>query len=75
VPVDREALAGLAETTGGEYYEAVTVEQLRAVYEDMGSSLGYRTIAQDVSQWFIGTAMVLLFAAAGLSLAWTSRLT
>ncbi|MFB9661373.1 VWA domain-containing protein [Glycomyces mayteni] len=75
VPVDREALAGLAEATGGEYYEAVTAEQLRAVYEDMGSSLGYQTIAEDVSQWFIGTAMILLFAAAGLSLAWTSRLT
>ncbi|GAA2262627.1 VWA domain-containing protein [Glycomyces scopariae] len=75
VPVDRDALAGLAEATGGDYYEAVTAEQLRAVYEDMGSSLGYRTIAEDVSQWFIGTAMVLLFAAAGLSLAWTSRLT
>ncbi|WP_030156752.1 VWA domain-containing protein [Glycomyces sp. NRRL B-16210] len=75
VPVDREALAGLADATGGEYYEAVTVEQLRAVYEDMGSSLGYRTIAEDVSQWFVGSAMVLLFTAAGLSLAWTSRLT
>ncbi|THV30794.1 VWA domain-containing protein [Glycomyces paridis] len=75
VPVDRDALAGLAEHTGGEYYEAASVEELRAVYEDMGSSLGYRTIAEDVSQWFIGTALVLLFAAAGLSLAWTSRLT
>ncbi|MCD0447010.1 VWA domain-containing protein [Glycomyces sp. A-F 0318] len=75
VPVDRDALAGLAEGTGGDYYEAATVEELRAVYQDMGSSLGYRTIARDVSQWFIGAAMVLLFAAAGLSLAWTSRLT
>ncbi|MQM26127.1 VWA domain-containing protein [Glycomyces albidus] len=75
VPVDRDALSFLAEETGGDYYEAVTAEQLRSVYEDMGSSLGYRTIAEDVSQWFIGTAMILLFAAAGLSLAWTSRLT
>jgi Ca-activated chloride channel family protein len=75
VPVDREALSFLAEETGGDYYEAVTAEQLRSVYDDMGSSLGYRTIAEDVSQWFIGTAMILLFAAAGLSLAWTSRLT
>ncbi|MEU6861636.1 VWA domain-containing protein [Glycomyces sp. NPDC046736] len=75
VPVDREALAGLADVTGGQYYEAASVDQLRAVYEDMGSSLGYRTIAEDASQWFIGTALILLFAAAGLSLAWTSRLT
>ncbi|GAB3654555.1 vWA domain-containing protein [Glycomyces tarimensis] len=73
VPVDREALAGLAEETGGQYYEAASVDELRGVYEDMGSSLGYRTIAQDISQWFIGTALVMLFTAAGLSLAWTSR--
>jgi Ca-activated chloride channel homolog len=75
VPVDREALAALADGTGGNFYEAVTAEQLRSVYEDMESSLAHQTIAQDVSQWFIGTAMILLFAAAGLSLAWTSRLT
>ncbi|WP_026923113.1 VWA domain-containing protein [Glycomyces arizonensis] len=73
VPVDREALSGLAEETGGTYYEAASVEELREVYEDMGSSLGYRTIAEDISQWFIGIALVLLFTAAGLSLAWTSR--
>lgn len=73
VPVDREALAGLAEETSGGYYEAASVEELREVYEDMGSSLGYRTIAEDISQWFIGVALVMLFVAAGLSLAWTSR--
>ena len=74
VPVDREALAGLAEDTGGTYYEAASLEELRAVYEDMGSSLGYSTIAEDISQWFIGTALILLFTAAGLSLAWANRI-
>ncbi|WP_100444858.1 VWA domain-containing protein [Glycomyces xiaoerkulensis] len=73
VPIDREALAGLADETEGEYYEAVTADQLRDVYQDMGSSLGERIIARDISQWFIGTALILLFTAAGLSLAWTSR--
>lgn len=75
VPVDRDALAELAEGTGGNFYEAFSAEQLRSVYEDMESSLAHQTIARDISQWFIGTAMILLFAAAGLSLAWTSRLT
>lgn len=73
VPVDREALAGLAEDTGGTYHEAASVEELRAVYEDMGSSLGYSTVADDISQWFIGIALILLFTAAGLSLAWSNR--
>ncbi|HEX2143801.1 MAG TPA: VWA domain-containing protein [Glycomyces sp.] len=75
VPVDREALSGLAENTGGTYHEAASIDELRAAYEDMGSSLGHETVAKDIAQWFIGSAMILLFTAAGLSLAWTSRLT
>jgi Ca-activated chloride channel family protein len=74
VPVDREALAGLAEATRGTYHEAASAAELRQVYEDMGSSLGYRTTAEDIGQWFIAIAMLLLFAAGGLSLAWSSRL-
>ncbi|MFC4337985.1 VWA domain-containing protein [Salininema proteolyticum] len=75
VPVDRQALQGLAETTSGKYYEAASSEELREVYESMGSSLGQKTVAEDVSRYFIAAALVLVFAAAGLSLWWTSRLT
>ena len=46
VPVDRPALEQLAESTQGFFYEAATAEALRQVYEDMGSSIGYRTVAQ-----------------------------
>jgi len=74
VPVDRQSLQRLAETTKGLFYEAATVEQLKQVYKDMGSSIGYRTKPREVTQWYVGAALLFALAAAGLSLLWTSRL-
>ncbi|ADD42177.1 26S proteasome regulatory subunit RPN10 [Stackebrandtia nassauensis] len=73
VPVDRETLSQTAETTGGKFYEAASVDDLKGVYEDMGSSIGHRTVAVEIAQWFIGFALVLGFASVFLSLLWTSR--
>jgi Ca-activated chloride channel homolog len=74
VPVDRAALQQLAESTNGHYYEAASVEALAQVYQDMGSSIGYRTKAREVGEWFVGFGLVFALAAAGMSLLWTSRL-
>jgi Ca-activated chloride channel family protein len=74
VPVDRAALRGLADDTGGHYYEAATAEGLRQVYEDMGSSIGYRTVAKEVGRVFLGLGLLFALSAAALSLLWTSRL-
>jgi Ca-activated chloride channel family protein len=74
VPVDRASLQKLAETTKGHYYEAATLSQLKQVYQDMGSSIGYKTVPREITQWYVGIAMLFAFAAAGMSLLWTSRL-
>ncbi|WP_412542424.1 VWA domain-containing protein [Longispora sp. K20-0274] len=74
VPVDRVSLEKLAGATKGHYYQAVTSEQLKQVYQDMGHSIGYRTTSREVSQWFIALGLLFAFAAAGMSLLWTSRL-
>lgn len=74
VPVDRDAMAQLAETTGGQYYEAQSLAELSAVYEDMGSSIGHRLVPYEITQWYLGGALGLALLAAGLSLLWTSRL-
>jgi Ca-activated chloride channel family protein len=74
VPVDRPALEQLAEATRGFFYEAASAEALKRVYEDMGSSIGYRTKAKEISQWYVGIGLLLALAAAGMSLLWTSRL-
>ena len=74
VPVDRPALQQLAESTRGFFYEAASAEALRQVYEDMGSSIGYRTKAHEIGQWFVGFGLLFALAAAAMSLLWTSRL-
>jgi Ca-activated chloride channel family protein len=73
VPVDRETLSQTAKTTGGKFYEAASISDLKDVYKDMGSSIGHRTVAVEIAQWFIGIALILGFAAVFLSLMWTSR--
>ncbi|MDI1465761.1 VWA domain-containing protein [Catellatospora sp. KI3] len=74
VPVDRQALAGLAETTGGFFYEAASAAELTQVYQDMGSSIGYRTVPREIGQWFGAAALLCCLGAGALSLLWTSRL-
>jgi Ca-activated chloride channel family protein len=74
VPVDRAALQKLAETTKGHFYEAATLSELKKVYQDMGSSIGFRTKPREVTQWYVGVALLFALAAAGMSLLWTSRL-
>jgi Ca-activated chloride channel family protein len=74
VPVDRPSLQKLAEATEGHFYEAASAAELKKVYEDMGSSIGYRTKPREVTQWYVGSALLLALTAAALSLLWTSRL-
>lgn len=74
VPVDRASLQKLAQTTKGQYYEAASKDQLKKVYADMGSSIGYKTQPKEVTQWYLGLGFLLALAAAGLSLLWGSRL-
>ncbi|MEV4755297.1 VWA domain-containing protein [Micromonospora sp. NPDC049559] len=74
VPVDGQTLKAVADETGGGYHEAGTSEELRAVYEDIGTSVGYRTERQDISARFIGFGLLLALAAAAGSMRWFSRL-
>jgi Ca-activated chloride channel family protein len=74
VPVDRYALQQLAEATKGNFYEAASREELRKVYADMGSSIGYRKRAKEVAPWFVAIGLAFALAAGGLSLLWSPRL-
>ncbi|HEY7274197.1 MAG TPA: VWA domain-containing protein [Actinoplanes sp.] len=74
VPVDRLSLQQLAEKTKGYFYEAASVGELKKVYEDMGSSIGHRIEAREVTQWYAGAALLFGLCAAAMSLLWTSRL-
>ena len=69
VPIDRDALRQIADDTGGQYNEARTRAELEAVYDDLGSQIGYTTEPQDVSYWFVRVATLLLAMGLGLA-AW-----
>jgi Ca-activated chloride channel family protein len=74
VPVDAPALAELATTSGGQTYTAATGEELDQVYQDIGSSIGYRTENREVTTWLVGAALLAALAAGTGSLVWFSRL-
>jgi Ca-activated chloride channel family protein len=74
VGADLSALREVAETTGGQAYDAFSAAELREVYDDIGSALVPEPGREDVSDLFAGLGLVLLLGAAVPSLLWSSRL-
>ncbi|MBB3731660.1 VWA domain-containing protein [Nonomuraea dietziae] len=74
VPVDAPALQELARSAGGGFYEAASGDELQAVYDDIGTSVGYRTERQEIWPWFVGAGLLLAALAAIGSMLWFSRL-
>jgi Ca-activated chloride channel family protein len=74
VPPDLDAMAQIADDTGGVFFEAETETELAAAYEDLGSSVGFETEPRPITEWFIGAGLVGLLLAAALSLLWFARL-
>ncbi|MDH2430560.1 VWA domain-containing protein [Sphaerisporangium sp. TRM90804] len=70
VPVNKATLQSLADGTGGRAYSAESGDQLREVYSQIGSSLGYRVVHQEIGQWFTvaGVLIGLLVAGAAMLL-------
>ncbi len=74
VPVDHETLRTIAAETGGRAYRAESARELRRVYRDLGSSLGYRIERHEVTSWAVGLGLLAGLLAATTSLRFTGRL-
>jgi Ca-activated chloride channel family protein len=74
VPVDRDALKGVANATGGRFFEAASADQLRVVFEELGGKVDVEVEQEEVTDRFVAAALVLALAAAAGSLLWFSRL-
>ncbi|MFD4327551.1 VWA domain-containing protein [Nocardioides sp. NPDC058538] len=74
VEVREDTLRELADTTGGEFYRASSADELREVYDDIGTLVGYHVEYREITVWIVIGAMVLAFVAAALSLRWFARL-
>ncbi|KZM72494.1 VWA domain-containing protein [Nocardia terpenica] len=64
VPVDDDSLRKVAQLSGGEFYNASTLQDLSAVYNKLGQQIGYELTWGDASRpWLL---LGLLFSAAGV---------
>ena len=75
VPANTAELHELADTTGGSYNTAASVEELEGIYRNIGSQIGYTTARKDISYDFLVAGLIFAFAAAGTSLLWSGRIT
>ena len=74
VPPDPEALKRIAETSGGQAFEAEDSDQLDAVYDRLGSQIGTKPEKREITSMFAGAALLLLGAALVSSLRLGGRL-
>jgi Ca-activated chloride channel family protein len=74
VPVDEDTMRQVADRTGGRFFSTSSVDELAAVYDDIGTAVGFETVDNDVSDWFVGFALAFAFVTGLLSLAWFQRL-
>ncbi|HEX3393621.1 MAG TPA: VWA domain-containing protein [Acidimicrobiales bacterium] len=74
VPVNKDALRTIADETKGSFFEASSAKELKKVYADIGSSVGYRTVRKEATSLFVGLGLAFALVAAATSLAWFSRL-
>jgi Ca-activated chloride channel homolog len=74
VPVDREALRDIAETTGGKVFEAESAEEVVSVFEDLGEGVGTRTEPREITDGLALAALLTAAVAAAGSLAWFARI-
>jgi Ca-activated chloride channel homolog len=74
VPPDKPTLRQIAATTGGRFYEAESVGDLRSAYDKMGSLVSKVKRKQEVTFAFLAGGLVLLLAAAGIAVVTFPRL-
>ncbi len=74
VKVNRGALERIADATDGKAFTAATETELKQVYKDIGSSVGFVIEFRELVLWFVGVGLMFLFLSSLMSLFWFSRL-
>ncbi len=64
VPVDHDEMRQIAAATGGDYFAAATADQLKKVYQNIGSEVGYEKADREVTARFAGYGLALAVLAA-----------
>ena len=74
VRLDEEALKGIANLTRGEYFQAASAPDLDQIYRHLTSRFVLEKKKTEIGAFFTALAALLVLLAAGLSLAWFSRI-
>jgi Ca-activated chloride channel family protein len=72
--LDEPTLKEVARMTGGEYHHAGTAEQLRSVYQNLGSRVQVVTRETELTGLLAMGSALLSLVAAGLSVLWYGRI-
>lgn len=64
VPVNHEQMQQIADVTGGKKFEAASAGELKVVYEDIGSEVGYEKADREVTSRFAGYGLAFAVLAA-----------
>ena len=72
--LDEPTLREVARMTGGEYHHAGTAEELRSVYQGLGSRLQVQTRETEITALLALVAAILVLAAGSLSVLWFGRI-
>jgi Ca-activated chloride channel homolog len=73
VPPDELTLQRIADLTGARFFAAPTDRDLKGIYRELGSKIGFVKERQEVTVVFAAAGLLLMVAGMALSLAWFSR--
>jgi Ca-activated chloride channel family protein len=73
VPPDKLTLQRIAEATGARFFAAPSSRDLKEVYRELGSKIGFVKERQEITVVFAATGLLFLVAGATMSLVWFSR--
>lgn len=74
VPYDPQAMARIAQESGGRTYTAETGTQLGSIYDQIGRDVGFTTQTRELTAAFAGVPLLMALFATAAALRWTQRL-
>jgi Ca-activated chloride channel homolog len=74
VPPDPETLSKVAELTGGKFFEAADQDDLKSVYDEIGSQVGVEHKQRELTVFFTAAGAALLLLGGALSTLWFGRI-
>jgi len=74
VPADPQAMQTIASGSGGKSFTAKNGNELNSVYDQIRKVVGYDSVKTDLTEWYLGLALLLAVLTAGAALFWMQRI-